>query len=94
MIADVDIESEVVRGLGNLRFTIFALLRIAKLRKYRAKLWYKPIRENEESEEDFERKAEFKAHRKFMFTMGKLFKYTCWFMTSLFLYHYYVVMKK
>lgn len=41
LIADLDIESEVIRSLGAIRFTIFALLRIAKLRKYKAKLWYK-----------------------------------------------------
>ena len=39
MVADVDIESEVVRGIGDFRFTIFALLRIANLRKYKAKIW-------------------------------------------------------
>mmetsp|Transcript_9901 Transcript_9901/g.12290 ORF Transcript_9901/g.12290 Transcript_9901/m.12290 type:complete len:131 (+) Transcript_9901:630-1022(+) len=29
-----------------------------------------------------------------MFMMGKMFKYTCWFVGSLFLYHYYVVTNK
>ena len=43
-IADIDIESEVLRSLGEFRFTIFTLLRVAKLRKYRAKLWYKPVK--------------------------------------------------
>lgn len=43
-IADIDIESEVLRSLGEFRFTIFTLLRVAKLRKYKAKLWYKPVK--------------------------------------------------
>ena len=43
-IADIDIESEVLRSLGEFRFTIFTLLRVAKLRKHKAKLWYKPVK--------------------------------------------------
>ena len=43
-IADIDIESEVLRSLGEFRFTIFTLLRVAKLRKYKAKIWYKPVK--------------------------------------------------
>ena len=33
-----------MRSIGEFRFTIFTLLRIAKLRKYKAKLWYKPVK--------------------------------------------------
>ena len=40
-MGDVDIESEVIRGLGSLRFAIYSILRIANLRKYNVKLWYK-----------------------------------------------------
>jgi hypothetical protein len=43
IIADVDIESEAIKGLGEIRFTIYGLLRIAKLRSYKAKIWYKPV---------------------------------------------------
>lgn len=42
IIADVDIESEKIRGLGALRFTIYGLLRIGKLKTYKGKLWYLP----------------------------------------------------
>ena len=40
IIADVDIESERLRGLGELRFTLWGLHRIRRLRKYRARLSY------------------------------------------------------
>jgi hypothetical protein len=40
MIADVDLESEHLRWMGETRFTIWALLRIIKRRQYRAKLAY------------------------------------------------------
>ena len=42
IIADVDIESEHLRGMGDLRFTVYGLLKIAKLRTYKAKVWYLP----------------------------------------------------
>lgn len=54
----------MIRSLGAIRFTIFALLRIAKLRKYRAKLWYKackkktPIVPEDIDEEVSEKSAE------------------------------------
>ena len=41
IVGDIDIESEIVRGLGSLRYTLYGLLRIANLRKYKAKIWYK-----------------------------------------------------
>lgn len=43
IIADVDIESESYRSLGNMRFTIGAIARILRLRKYRGKVYYLPI---------------------------------------------------
>ena len=42
IIADIDIESERMRYMGEARFTLYALQRIASLRTYRAKLWYLP----------------------------------------------------
>jgi sphingosine kinase len=42
IIADIDIESEKLRYMGEARFTVYALQRIASLRTYRAKLWYLP----------------------------------------------------
>jgi len=50
--------------------------------------------ENDPELEALMNTATFKTYRKFLFTMGKLLKYTCWFMGSLFLYHVYLVMKK
>jgi sphingosine kinase len=38
LIADVDIESDRIRWAGSARFTLWALLRVFLLRKYRAKL--------------------------------------------------------
>ncbi len=40
IIADVDIESEHLRYLGELRFTLWGLHRIRHLRRYRARLSY------------------------------------------------------
>jgi len=42
IISDIDIESERMRYVGEARFTLYALQRIASLRTYRAKLWYLP----------------------------------------------------
>ena len=50
--SDVDIESEVIRGLGSLRFTIYTILRIANLRKYKVKLWYKKAFSNNQNQEE------------------------------------------
>ncbi len=43
IIADVDVESERLRYVGELRFTLWALRRIGKLRRYRARLSYLPV---------------------------------------------------
>eukprot|EP00026_Physarum_polycephalum_P005330 Phypoly_transcript_05362.p1 GENE.Phypoly_transcript_05362~~Phypoly_transcript_05362.p1 ORF type:complete len:627 (+),score=83.49 Phypoly_transcript_05362:27-1883(+) len=42
MISDVDIESEKMRWMGSLRFSIGALKRIMSLRKYKGKITYLP----------------------------------------------------
>ncbi|KAH7299890.1 hypothetical protein KP509_24G035100 [Ceratopteris richardii] len=42
IVADVDIESERFRGLGELRNDIYSLIRITRLRKYRGTLAYVP----------------------------------------------------
>lgn len=43
MIADVDLESEVLRCMGSARTTIYALICIARLRGYRGRLSYLPV---------------------------------------------------
>ncbi len=48
-IADVDIESEVIRFMGFLRMDIWGALRVLTLRKYRAKFSYLPPTENREN---------------------------------------------
>ena len=40
IVSDVDIESEVLRNLGSLRFTLWAIWRVLTLRKYAATLHY------------------------------------------------------
>lgn len=42
MIADVDIESECIRWLGESRFDLWAVLRVLTMRKYRGRLSYLP----------------------------------------------------
>lgn len=42
LIADVDIESEPLRPVGDLRFVIWALIKMVNPKKYRAKLSYLP----------------------------------------------------
>ena len=42
VIADVDIDSEHLRALGDLRFTVYGLIKIAKLRTYKVRLSYLP----------------------------------------------------
>lgn len=42
LMADIDVESEVLRAIGEPRFTVWALLRLAKLRSYKAQLSYTP----------------------------------------------------
>jgi len=51
LIADVDIESEFLRFLGEARFHIWSTWRIASLRLYRAKLSYLPAEGYENSEQ-------------------------------------------
>ena len=48
----------------------------------------------DENEYEYEQKAEFRAHRKIMYTFGRLLKYTSWLLGSIFLYHVYLVFKK
>ena len=40
LITDVDIESETLRGLGSVRFTVYALLKVAKHKLYRGTISY------------------------------------------------------
>ena len=41
MMASIDIESEVLQSLGQIRFAICGLLKIATLQTYKAKIWYR-----------------------------------------------------
>ena len=47
--------------------------------------------EYEDDGEEYEQKAEFKAHRKFMYTLGRMLKYASWLLGGVFLYHLYLV---
>lgn len=49
MLADIDIDSEVLRQLGSLRFDIWGLWRVLKLKKYRAKFSYLPKQDAQSS---------------------------------------------
>ena len=40
LIADVDLESEKIRWMGSSRFTIWTILRLLKLRRYHAQIFY------------------------------------------------------
>ena len=40
-MANIDIESEVLQSLGQIRFAICGLLKIATLQTYKAKIWYR-----------------------------------------------------
>ena len=42
LVADINIESDVIRWMGDIRFTIYALISIIKCRRYRARLSYIP----------------------------------------------------
>ncbi|GMI17540.1 hypothetical protein TrLO_g14802 [Triparma laevis f. longispina] len=42
IVADVDLESEVLRALGSMRFDVYAVWRMIALKQYRAKLSYLP----------------------------------------------------
>jgi sphingosine kinase len=43
IIADVDIESEVIHWMGATRFDLWGVVCVAKLRRYRAKFSYLPV---------------------------------------------------
>ena len=45
--SDVDIESESMRWAGGLRFTLQAIVRILFLRRYKAKLRFRPLPEDD-----------------------------------------------
>ena len=57
-MASIDIESEVLQSLGQIRFAICGLLKIANLQTYKAKIWYRryvtPPSEDESSVDDDE----------------------------------------
>lgn len=42
LMSDIDVESEVLRAIGEPRFTLWSFLRLAKLRSYKAQLSYIP----------------------------------------------------
>lgn len=42
LLADIDVESEVLRALGEPRFTLWSFLRLANLKTYTAELSYIP----------------------------------------------------
>ncbi len=75
IIADVDIESEHLRALGELRFTLWGLRRISHLRRYRARLSYlradsqaqgsEGIKYADEDEEDQARVSFFNTRNRF-----------------------------
>jgi hypothetical protein len=48
----------------------------------------------DDDEEEYEQKTEFKTYRRFMFLLGKFFKYASWTFSALFLYHFFLVMRK
>ena len=48
ILADIDIESEVIRSIGESRFTLWSLLRIAKLKTYNARLSYTLLDNNKD----------------------------------------------
>lgn len=47
IVADIDIDSEAIRFIGEPRFRIYAVMKIMKSRKYRAKLSYIPVSRDE-----------------------------------------------
>ncbi len=50
LLADIDVESEVLRSLGESRFTMWSFYRLINLRRYQAKLTYVPTdSENEDN---------------------------------------------
>jgi len=57
-LADIDIESEVIRSIGESRFTLWSLLRVAKLRTYTAQIQYSLKAEKGTSKSDNNRVIE------------------------------------
>eukprot|EP00124_Ichthyophonus_hoferi_P001487 Ihof_evm12s78 gene=Ihof_evmTU12s78 len=53
LLSDIDLGSEVLRWMGPLRITVWALIRIAFLRKYNAKLTWIPAEPNEHPVPDY-----------------------------------------
>ncbi|XP_046644308.1 sphingosine kinase 2-like isoform X2 [Daphnia pulicaria] len=51
LMADIDIESERLRMIGEARFTVGALARVMRLRTYKATIFYLPVNEDTPSEE-------------------------------------------
>ena len=48
----------------------------------------------QDDDDEYEQKAEFKSHRRAMFLFGKFLKYSIWLASGVFLYHFYLVMNK
>jgi len=46
ILADIDVESEVLRSLGEPRFSLWSVIRIMNLRSYKAELSFVPIDES------------------------------------------------
>jgi len=51
LLSDIDVESEVIRGFGEARFTLWSFFRLASLRSYQGKLSFIPwdVTDNPES---------------------------------------------
>lgn len=47
LLADIDVESEFLRALGESRFTLYSFYRLANLRSYKAKLSFVPATTSE-----------------------------------------------
>lgn len=50
--------------------------------------------EYEEDDDEYEQKAEFTPYRRFGYAFGKMFKYGCWLLGGIFIYHIAMVVKK
>ena len=50
--------------------------------------------EEQWSDEEIEDKKEFKTYRRLMFFLGKFLKYSFWFVSAWFFYHYYQIVYK
>ena len=86
MMASIDIESEVLQSLGQIRFAICGLLKIANLQSYKAKIWYRryvsPPSEDESSTDDDDENSttdsQGKERQKFFFEFPALFILQMW----------------